>query len=134
MGIIDRLTGVLRTYLGEFSSGSRESFGDPDVDAAWEELDDFLGKKTFADASGARSEKRAPEELRPDFAELGLPHGASLEECKAAYKRLLKLHHPDRHAGNAANLKKATEKTARINAAWERIKNQMEKGPRIFTD
>jgi curved DNA-binding protein CbpA len=42
-------------------------------------------------------------------------------ECKAAYKKLLKLHHPDRHAGHTGNMKKATEKSARINAAYDRI-------------
>jgi hypothetical protein len=64
---------------------------------------------------------RPPEELRPDFAELGLPFGAGAEECKAAYRRLLKLHHPDRHAGHEGNRRKATEKSARINAAYDRI-------------
>jgi hypothetical protein len=73
---------------------------------------------------GARQNRGAglpPEELRSDFAELGLPFGAGEEECKAAYKRLLKLHHPDRHAGHERNMKKATEKTMRINAAYDRI-------------
>ncbi|MDR2184833.1 MAG: J domain-containing protein [Treponema sp.] len=62
-----------------------------------------------------------PESLRPDFAELGVPFGADSETCKGAYKRLLKVHHPDRHAGHGENMKKATEKTARINAAFDRI-------------
>jgi DnaJ-domain-containing protein 1 len=143
MGIIDRLSTVLRSYLGGEDtsfSDSRERFGDPDLNAAWEELDDFLGKgrqnrRPFeepedVDFSGGKAgrKKRPPEELRADFAELGLPHGAPLEECKAAYKRLLNLHHPDRHAGHAANLKKATEKSARINAAWDRIKRWAETG------
>ena len=62
-----------------------------------------------------------PEKLRPDFAELGLPFGAGAEECKAAYRRLLKLHHPDRHAGHQGNMEKATKKMAKINAAYDRI-------------
>jgi hypothetical protein len=63
----------------------------------------------------------APERLGKDFAELGLMPGASEEDCKAAYKQLLKKHHPDRHAGHPGNMKKATERTARINAAYDRI-------------
>jgi DnaJ-domain-containing protein 1 len=70
---------------------------------------------------GTRNVNTPPENLRPDFAELGLPFGAGAEDCKAAYKRLLKLHHPDRHAGHEGNMKKATEKTTRINAAYDRI-------------
>jgi DnaJ-domain-containing protein 1 len=135
---------VLRSYLnggegvfgrpsggGPGSAGGRT--GDPDLEAAFEELDEFLnpGKNgaSFRDgeaSAGARREaagrgREVPESLRQDFAELGLSPGASEEECKAAYKKLLKLHHPDRHAGHAGNMKKATEKSARINAAFERI-------------
>jgi hypothetical protein len=62
-----------------------------------------------------------PERLQSDFAELGLPFGAGAEECKAAYRRLLKLHHPDRHAGHQGNMDKATKKMAKINAAYDRI-------------
>jgi DnaJ-domain-containing protein 1 len=158
MGILDRLGDVLKSYLndenghvfGKHSGGNAGYPGgrhsDPDMEAAFEELDDFLNRgKTGAsfrddtDASagayrGAAGNKsggayretsggggQAPESLRPDFEELGLPLGASGEACKAAYKKLLKLHHPDRHAGHAGNMKKATEKSARINAAFDRI-------------
>jgi curved DNA-binding protein CbpA len=69
-----------------------------------------------------------PESLRPDFAELGVPFGASAEDCKAVYKNLLKIHHPDRHAGHAENMRKATEKSARINAAYDRINKWRETG------
>jgi DnaJ-domain-containing protein 1 len=75
--------------------------------------------------TGNRTRRRAPEgppeTLRPDFEELGLPFGAGAEECKAAYRRLLKLHHPDRHAGHQGNMEKATKKMAKINAAYDRI-------------
>jgi hypothetical protein len=74
-----------------------------------------------AGPAGKSGDGLPPEELRRDFAELGLPFGAGAEECKAAYKRLLKLHHPDRHAGHEGNMRKATEKSARINAAYDRI-------------
>jgi curved DNA-binding protein CbpA len=66
--------------------------------------------------------------LRGDFAELGLPFDASEEDCKQAYKKLLKIHHPDRHAGHEGNMKKATEKSARINAAYDRIQRWREGG------
>jgi DnaJ-domain-containing protein 1 len=142
MGIFDRLGNVLKSYLHDEDSrvsGSDHLGGrrqDPDLEAAFEELDEFLNPgKTGAsfkddakdDAAGSERSYRkpaggqVPESLRPDFAELGLPLGASPEECKAAYKKLLKLHHPDRHAGHPGNMKKATEKSARINAAFDRI-------------
>ncbi|MDR2402841.1 MAG: J domain-containing protein [Spirochaetaceae bacterium] len=173
MGIFDRLGDILRSYLNDEderifgkSSGKRR-YDDPDLDAAFDELNDFLkdgqgreenpwgaseerkfrdggGRDTGAWESrfygthtgsthragshangytgGTSGEKSGiPESLRPDFAELGVPFGAGAETCKGAYKRLLKVHHPDRHAGHAGNMKKATEKTSRINAAFDRI-------------
>jgi hypothetical protein len=194
MGIFDRLGDVLKSYLNSedrrIFGSSRDfgdPFGDPDLEAAYRELDELLGhnygqrsarngtaggrawgssgsgterdnrawespgpdsdtgrydRGTWREAddrssgsdggpkgrtgragSGSFSRRAAlpPEELRPDFAELGLPFGASTEACKAAYKKLLNIHHPDRHAGHPENMKKATEKSARINAAYDRI-------------
>jgi DnaJ-domain-containing protein 1 len=130
MGIWDRLNGVIKSYLSDEDSrifGHKEErrspLNDPDIDAAFEELNEFLkgGGKGGASETGRARPSAPPEELRPDFAELGLPFGASAGECKAAYKKLLKIHHPDRHAGHEGNFKKATEKTTRINAAYDRI-------------
>jgi curved DNA-binding protein CbpA len=159
MGIFDRLGDVIKSYLNDgderiLGGGrGRESVqGDPDLDAAFEELNDFLGdrespgQKHRAEEQGADEDARSwesrfyggtgrreaggfrpagngavPESLRGDFAELGVPFGASPEECKGAYKGLLKQHHPDRHARHPGNFQKATAKTARINAAYDRI-------------
>jgi DnaJ-domain-containing protein 1 len=138
MGIINRLGYLFKSYLGDDfrddagPEGSR--YGDPDFEAAFEELNDYLSgsdkkekswdhdfSRTRASPGSPGNGGKIPEELRPDFAELGLPFGAGEDDCKRAYKRLLKLHHPDRHAGHEGNMKKATEKSARINAAFDRI-------------
>jgi DnaJ-domain-containing protein 1 len=141
VGIFDRLSDVIRSYLNDAGSdpSRRPSSGgrrvDPDLDAAYEELNDFLGgeKRRFEPGTaspGGRDAGRVmpPESLRGDFAELGLDFGASPDACKAAYKKLLKLHHPDRHAGHEGNMKKATAKSARINAAYDRIERWRETG------
>jgi hypothetical protein len=164
MGIWDRLGDVIKSYLNDGDSkGGKTSraeggprYGDPDLEAAFAELNEFLGSgKPEADASGRNKSGDArggghgssdwdrafaggsgggktggmpPESLRGDFAELGLPFGTSDEECKQAYKKLLKIHHPDRHAGHEGNMKKATEKSARINAAYDRIQRWREGG------
>jgi hypothetical protein len=164
MGIFDRLGAVLKSYLnGEdrriFGPEPRRGmpFSDPDLDAAFDELNDYLGNAgrdwgpadgsargreeagsgSFGQGRGFRENRDAPgrgapglppEELRPDFAELGLPFGASAEDCKSAYKKLLNIHHPDRHAGHAGNFRKATAKSARINAAYDRIEKWRKTG------
>ena len=137
MGIWDRLGTVIKSYLNDTETeypkgGSGRGFrssADPDLNAAFEELNDYLNqdsskntyKKSPARERPSRPTKPPPEELRSDFLELGVPFGAPADECKAAYKKLLKIHHPDRHASHAGNFKKATDRTARINAAWDRI-------------
>jgi len=138
MGILGRLGNVVKSYLNDetdaifgkkgygSSGGGSGSRGDPDLNAAYEELDDFLNGKESA-SQGTRSEtsprRKIPAEILADFAELGLSPDVGAAECKAAYKKLLKIHHPDHHAGNPEALKKATEKTARVNAAYRRIEN-----------
>jgi DnaJ-domain-containing protein 1 len=133
MGIFDRLGNVIRSYIGGGAEGTeRKGSGDPDLDAAYEELDGFLKQDPAGGgkAAGTRAGGKAavPEGLRRDFAELGLEPEASEGECKAAYKRLLKVHHPDRHAGHEGNMKKATEKSARLNAAYDRIEKWRREG------
>jgi DnaJ-class molecular chaperone len=143
MGIFDRIGDVIKSYLndeddlfgGRTAHRQRPFSPDPDVEAAFDELNDYLSGEVGRE-SAPREETRygrnqggdhnrpgagIPESLGRDFAELGLVPGSSAEECKAAYKQLLKKHHPDRHAGHPGNMKKATEKSARINAAYDRI-------------
>ncbi len=144
----DRLGDVIKSFFDDEDHSvfgdSRSKVRDPDLNAAFEELDDFLNEgKTrghvregddprartshqsdYANSSYWRTQQakgQIPDIIKRDFAELGLPVGASAELCKAAYKKLLKLHHPDRHAGHSGNMKKATEKSSRINASYQRI-------------
>ena len=145
MGIWDRLGRIIDGHINDIFDGNfgNKSFrqssakggaadsamGDPDLDAAYEELNDFLNgngeRKNYSDEKTQNGKpsgkKRVPEELQKDFECLGIPFGSNEEICKAAYKKLLKIHHPDRHAGHEGNLKKATEKSAKINAAFDRI-------------
>ena len=67
-----------------------------------------------------------PFELHPDFKTLCVVPGTSLEECKAAYKTLLKKYHPDRFANDDKKQKEATEITSSITTAFNRIKTWYE--------
>jgi len=135
MGFWDRLESVINSYFSDADGETSRLFRsrDPDLDAAYEELDDYLNQKdsgkkytdnSWKETSGADASSKVklpPQELRADFECLGVPFGADVETCKATYKKLLKIHHPDKHAGHEGNFKKATERTAKINAAWDRI-------------
>ena len=137
MGIWERVGSVIKSYLNNDeetvfakSPKGHARQGDPDLDAAYDELDDFLngkenrdrGREGQRETGGEKQRARsAPDHLRKDFEELGISPEATPEECKEAYKNLLKKYHPDRHAQTSENLKTATEKTARINAAYDRL-------------
>jgi len=152
MGIFDRLGSLINSYLNDFGDQTQRTFkspnmksGDPDFDAAYEELDDYLNKDARYEkgrASGGEKTNQyswrgretendsrqsrinlPPEELRADYALLEVAFGADEETCKISYKKLLMIHHPDRHTANEGNYKKATEKTAKINAAYDRIES-----------
>jgi hypothetical protein len=92
VSIWDRLGNVIKSYLNDDDprlfggAANRPGSGDPDLDAAFEELNDYLKggrsrSSTESAGSGGRYAKPIPENLRPDFAELGGPFGASADEC-----------------------------------------------------
>ena len=135
MGIWDRLGSVIKSYVSnsewKIHNSNEKVFGkttynDPDLDAAFEELDDFLHGSDNKSSSKTKKhekpvKKPVPEEIKKAFAELGLTPEATARECKEAYKNLLKTHHPDRHTKHEENMKKATDKTSRVNAAYESL-------------
>lgn len=135
---------------GSAGRGRRGS-GDPDLDAAMDELDDFLDQgRTESEArERAEARRRADEEARsrqgsyspggytrsgpPEalvqaYRTLGLGYGAPFPEVKAAYKRLLMQNHPDRNSATPEQMKRSTEISARINAAYHTIETWNTKG------
>lgn len=56
---------------------------------------------------------------RDPYDVLGVPHGASEEEIKTAYRKLAKKYHPDLNPGDAS----AAQKMNEVNAAYDQIKN-----------
>ncbi len=86
--------------------------------AAWERATGITGGRASAAA--------APEEDSP-YAVLGIDASASDQEVHLAWRRLMRENHPDSLAARGvpeAFIAKATEKVARINAAWDRIKRE----------
>jgi DnaJ-domain-containing protein 1 len=142
MDMLDRIAALLRALFGDAGStgrpagagGSRPGSGsstrpaDPDLAAAWDELNGYLG----ADASGGRRGESArggspPESLRADFANLEVPFGADGETVRRSYKRLVLHYHPDRHGGDPEKLRVATEITKKVNESFERIRSFQER-------
>ncbi|MCE1206970.1 MAG: J domain-containing protein [Spirochaetia bacterium] len=167
--LFDRLERLVKSWINAgsdasfspsgFSSSRRTSSGDPDLDAAMAELDDFLDTskteterreaeaKRREEAMRAEAERRewsarqeqnrfyrsgpnsgsgvsqedTSKAIREAYAYLGLPAYAPFPEVKSAYKKLLFKYHPDRNSSSPEALKKATETSTRINAAYQII-------------
>ena len=89
-------------------------------------------------ADGFGLDERTLERLReggarrsagePDaYLVLGLKQGASDDEIRATWRRLMRENHPDSLASRGASsaaIERSAEKVARINAAWDRIKRE----------
>jgi hypothetical protein len=142
-GFIDRLAELLKTLwrTGDEvrSSGTgggesrRRDFIDPDVQAAWEELDEYMrtGSSSGGRASaGGRPQTppRPDESLRQHYANLEVPFGADIDAVRASYKRLMLKYHPDKFAGDAEKQKIALEIAKKINQSFQKIRDQQE-GP-----
>lgn len=89
----------------------------------------FSNKKTEQQKTSSKQKKQTtgkryyvPFELYEDFKTLCVMPGTNLEECKIAYKSLLKQFHPDKFANEPEKQKEATEITSSITTAFNRIK------------
>ena len=59
------------------------------------------------------------------YANLELPYGASLEEVRKSWKRLLKIYHPDKHSQDKEKLKVATVLTQKLNEAYFALEKEL---------
>ena len=124
--IFDRLGELLK---GLFSEGDGHQDGhsarDPDLEAAWKELDDYLRAGNGSpreNETGSRPRPVADEHLRRDYANLEVPFGADIEEVRRSYKSLVLRYHPDRFAADPEKQAIALEITKKINESFERIR------------
>jgi DnaJ like chaperone protein len=88
-------------------------------EAAWVRARDGTGP------SSTMGERVAPDVMAGAYATLGVPQGASDDAVRAAWRRLMREHHPDSLASRGVPqdmVRRATARVADINAAWDRIK------------
>jgi DnaJ-domain-containing protein 1 len=155
MGLTDRLADMLRSLLGGDDSegrdgrgtgaeGARPKFADPDVQQAWEELDDYMnpgrnkaagsgqgtqgGRGGTAGGTRGGANVRPDESLRKDYEVLGVPFGADMETLRQSYKTLVMRYHPDKFARDPEKQKAALELTKKLNESFDRIRAKHEAG------
>ena len=122
--------GSTRSGNTPYVGGEEARFRDPDVQSAWEELDDYMRGAQKDAGSGPRQnqsrrqQRPVDESLRPDYANLEVPFGADMAKVMASYKSLILKYHPDKHAGDPEKQKIALDITKRINQSYERIRSR----------
>ncbi len=102
----------------------------PEEWEAYQELERELNNEKKAQGKGEKapdpSESRVPIEVADAYRVLEIPVGSSWNVVQKAYKLLVMHHHPDRHAQDPQKYKAATEKTQKINQAFQIIKNYLQ--------
>jgi DnaJ-domain-containing protein 1 len=127
MSLRDRLFNVAKAELKDAARKIREG------------VDGILGEERPAyeferepsfpeeDLPPIPANERDAAEIRKYYANLELPIGASLPEVKAAYRRLMRRYHPDRHQKDPDRIKAANELAQRLREAYEGLTAHLEK-------
>ncbi len=109
---IARADGAVNQLEHEFLSRVHRAFG--------------LDQLSWDRARGASPRQSVSDEPDP-YVLLGVPRAATAAELHAAWKKLMRENHPDTLAARgvpAEFIARASDKVARINAAWDRIKRE----------
>lgn len=132
--IFDRLGNLIRSAFSadpdDFDFSRTNSSMDPDMQAAWDELNDFLNEDDFDDSASTASgtsgsganRSSIPADIAEAFKILEVPAGSNMEQVKHGYKKMAIKYHPDRFANNPEKMKNATEMMKRLNVAYQKIK------------
>jgi DnaJ-domain-containing protein 1 len=89
------------------------------------------GSDDFRDNGSTFSDKAGPDttSIEDDYlANLELAKGASMQEIRSAYKRLIKKYHPDLHAGDEEKREYALIITQKLNGALDYFEQKYGKG------
>jgi hypothetical protein len=92
-----------------------------------------LYQKNFGKKNEQKSSQNATPQQAANTQEiiyyqvLELPNGANFDQIKAAYKKLIKLHHPDKFHGKPELQNKAQEKTGKLNEAFQYFEKKFQK-------
>jgi DnaJ like chaperone protein len=116
---IARADGPVNNAEGGFLKQIHLAFGLDRL--AWERA-----KEGRTGSAGAGS-TAASESAADAYMVLGVSRGASDEELRQAWRRLMRENHPDSLAARGVPeefVRRATKKVAEINAAWDRIKRE----------
>ncbi len=89
------------------------------------------GQRSAGQSSGGRRRssgfpfQRQNDKIAEYYKRLDLPYGASFDEVRASYRKLMRKYHPDLHVGNPKKQKAATELTMRVTQAYNELEEHL---------
>lgn len=133
--LFDRLKNIIRSTTNDFLE--KKGLSDDDyMKAIEDEYEKEFGSLGNNDSTSYSSNfdteyeftapKANPKE-RIYYHTLGLEEGASYEQVKTAYKKLMKAYHPDRHQADPKKQRWAVEQSQKVNEAYSYFKKKFEK-------
>jgi curved DNA-binding protein CbpA len=129
MSLRDRLFNVAKAELKDAARKIREAFA---PDHRYDRYDFEFEREhepsfRYEDLETPSPVREDNAEIRRYYANLELPIGAPLSEVKAAYRRLMRRYHPDRHQHDPERAKAANELAQRLREAYEGLTAHLEK-------
>lgn len=111
----------LRAVATEVLDLGRSGRSQRPVDDEYEEIRAEVEAETTGDRTtgGSASVRAETPEIRRFYANLELPLGATAEEVKAAYRRLMRRYHPDKHSKDPERARAANRLAHELRQAYE---------------
>lgn len=127
--LFDRLKNIIRSTTNDFleKNGLSDDEYAKAIDDEYEK--EFGSLDNDSDNFDTEYEFSAPKTNPKEkiyYHTLGLEQGASFEQVKTAYKKLMKAYHPDRHQANPQKQKWAVEQSQKVNEAYSYFKKKFE--------
>ncbi len=117
----------------ELERRRKENVAHATVEEAKRRADHRREKSKGGDSGGVGSESPAAldlmdlspkkrREVRQYYANLELPFGASFDDVKQSYRRLMRVYHPDKHQDDPARRQLATKLSQKLTKAYNELK------------
>ncbi len=134
VGLIGRIGRATRATLGDLKNRTFGASAKPLSELSDAELENELlrrrrerAERRGRPAKGEPTVSPQKKQLAQYYANLELEEGASLDDVKAAYRELMRKYHPDKHLGDPARHKAATELAQSLTQAYHALVEHLSK-------
>lgn len=133
MSVLSRLKRMTQATLGDLRQRSFGKSEKPLSQLSDAELEEELlrRRRDRAQKRGGKVDRKnvSPQQKQTEqwYANLELEPGATLDEVKQAYRELMRRYHPDKHLGDPARHKAATELAQSLTDAYQALVKHLEK-------